>query len=66
MGVARTFQSVKVFANMPVLENVLLGSFFGTPTGMSSADATREATELLDFVGLSAVKAIAGQRPDPG
>ncbi|MBA7465984.1 Lipopolysaccharide export system ATP-binding protein LptB [subsurface metagenome] len=57
MGVARTFQSVKVFANMPVLENVLLGSLFGTSTGMSSADAAREATGLLEFVGLSAVSA---------
>jgi len=56
-GVARTFQSVKVFANMPVLQNVLLGSLFGTPTGMSSADATKEATTLLEFVGLSAVRA---------
>jgi len=57
MGVARTFQSVKVFANMPVLENVLLGSLFGTSTGMSPADAAREATELLEFVELSAVRA---------
>jgi len=57
MGVARTFQSVRVFANMPVLENVLLGSLFGCSTGMSSADAAREATELLEFVGLSAVRA---------
>ena len=57
-GVARTFQSVKIFANMPVLGNVLLGSLFGTPTGMSSADAAREATELLEFVGLSAASAI--------
>jgi branched-chain amino acid transport system ATP-binding protein len=56
MGVARTFQAVKIFANIPVLENVLLGSFFGTSPGMSSADATREATELLEFVGLSAVR----------
>jgi branched-chain amino acid transport system ATP-binding protein len=56
-GVARTFQSVKVFANMPVLENVLLGSFFGASTRMSSADAAREATGLLEFVGLSAVRA---------
>ena len=55
MGVARTFQSVKVFANMPVLQNVLLGSLFGTSTGMSSADAARGAMELLEFVGLSAV-----------
>jgi len=57
MGVARTFQSVKVFANMPVLQNVLLGSLFGTSPGMSSADAAKEATELLEFIGLSKVSA---------
>ena len=57
MGVARTFQSVKVFGNMSVLENVLLGSLFGMSPGMSSADAAREATGLLEFVGLSAVRA---------
>ncbi len=56
-GVARTFQSVKVFANMSVLENVLLGAMFGKPNGMATAEALREATELLDFVGLSAMKA---------
>jgi branched-chain amino acid transport system ATP-binding protein len=56
-GVARTFQSVKIFGNMPVLGNVMLGSLFGTLRGMTSADAVREATELLEFVGLSAVKA---------
>jgi branched-chain amino acid transport system ATP-binding protein len=57
MGLARTFQSVKIFANMPVLENVLLGSLFGASNSMSSADAAREAMELLEFVGLSAVRA---------
>ena len=57
MGVARTFQEVKVFVNMPVMENVLLGSLFGTPAGMSSADAAREAAELLEFVGLSEASA---------
>lgn len=57
MGVARTFQEVKIFANMPVRENVLLGSLFGCSAGMSSADASREAEELLEFVGLSALKA---------
>jgi len=56
MGVARTFQTVKVFADMPVLNNVVLGSYFGTSPGMSSTDAVREATELLKFVGLLAVK----------
>jgi branched-chain amino acid transport system ATP-binding protein len=57
MGVARTFQMVKVFADMPVLNNVVLGSYFGMSPGMSSKDAVREATELLEFVGLSALKA---------
>jgi branched-chain amino acid transport system ATP-binding protein len=56
MGVARTFQSVKVFANMPVVDNAVLGLCFGMTPGMSSRDAVREATELLEFVGLSALK----------
>ncbi|MCX6008517.1 MAG: ABC transporter ATP-binding protein [Chloroflexi bacterium] len=56
-GVARTFQSVKIFANMPVLDNALVGSFFGASTSMSSADAVREAMESLELVGLSAVRA---------
>ena len=58
MGVARTFQTVKIFANMPVVENVRLGALFGSPHGMSSADATSEAAALLDFVGLSKMKAL--------
>jgi branched-chain amino acid transport system ATP-binding protein len=57
MGVARTFQSVKVFPNMPVLENVLLGSLFGTSSSISEADAAGEAMESLEFVGLSALGA---------
>jgi branched-chain amino acid transport system ATP-binding protein len=56
MGVARTFQSIKVFPDMPVLDNVVLGSFFGMSPGMSSADAAREATGLLEFVGLAAMR----------
>jgi branched-chain amino acid transport system ATP-binding protein len=55
MGLARTFQSVKVFANMTALENVVLGPLFGTRNSVSAADAAREATGLLEFVGLSAV-----------
>ncbi len=58
MGLARTFQSVRIFANMPALDNVLLGSMFGTSNGMSPADAAREVAGLLEFVGLSAVGAI--------
>jgi branched-chain amino acid transport system ATP-binding protein len=58
MGVARTFQTVKVFANMPVLDNVVLGSYFGMSPGLSSSDAVVKAEEILEFVGLSEVKAI--------
>ncbi|MCK9363651.1 MAG: ABC transporter ATP-binding protein [Syntrophales bacterium] len=53
MGVARTFQTVKVFANMSVLDNVMLGSYFGISPGLSSADAVAKASEILAFVGLS-------------
>ncbi len=53
-GVARTFQSVAVFANLSVLGNVALGSLFGKSAGISSAQATREAMELLAFMGLEA------------
>jgi branched-chain amino acid transport system ATP-binding protein len=57
MGIARTFQTVKVFPDLPALSNVLLGLHFGMSPGLSSKDAVREATELLEFVGLSALKA---------
>jgi branched-chain amino acid transport system ATP-binding protein len=57
MGVARTFQTVKVFPNMPVLNHVILGSYFGMSPGLSSSEALGRALEILEFVGLSAVKA---------
>jgi len=57
MGIARTFQETKVFGNMPVLQNVLVGAFFGTPTRISGAVAASEATQALEFVGLSAMSA---------
>ena len=53
MGVARTFQLVKVFGNMPVLQNVLLGSLFGRQNAVLPSEAVREATESLEFVGLA-------------
>ena len=56
LGVARTFQSVKVFENITVLDNVLLGALFGNIPGKSSDDAMKEAEELVDFVGLAQLK----------
>lgn len=56
-GMARTFQSVKVFPSLSVLDNVLLGVMFGKSRRVSSAEATKQATELLEFVGLAAQSA---------
>jgi branched-chain amino acid transport system ATP-binding protein len=52
-GVGRTFQETKVFGNMPVLQNTLVGAFFGRPDRISGTDAAREASQALEFVGLS-------------
>jgi branched-chain amino acid transport system ATP-binding protein len=47
-GVARTFQLVKVFKNMTVLDNVMVGAFNRIP----DADrARKKALEVLEFVG---------------
>jgi len=57
-GVARTFQSAKLFAGMTVFENALAASLFGTKRTISILDAEREAMELLEFVELSTVGAM--------
>jgi branched-chain amino acid transport system ATP-binding protein len=51
-GVARTFQLVKVFPHMSVLENVLLGSLFGTSPRPRLMDAEAQAVGLLELVEL--------------
>jgi branched-chain amino acid transport system ATP-binding protein len=63
-GVARTFQNIRLFANMTALENVMVGRYCRTNTGPltsiirgpkfrrdEKATAAR-AQELLDFVGV--------------
>lgn len=64
-GMARTFQNIRLFANMTALENVMVGRYCRTSSGPLTSilrgpkyrreeRATRErARELLDFVGLS-------------
>jgi len=63
-GIARTFQNIRLFKNMTVLENVLMAMdrrfhagflrmAFHTPkVWREEREAERRAAELLDFVGL--------------
>lgn len=53
MGLARTFQSVKIFNGLTVLQNVMLGCYFGKKEKVSSDAAEHEAKGLLEFVGLN-------------
>ena len=56
-GLARTFQSVKIFPNMPVISNVVLGAHFGTLVPVKPAQAVEQAARLLEFVGLQEMAA---------
>ena len=59
LGIGRTFQVVRDFARMSVLENVIVGAFVGAP---DDAVARRTALAALDRVGLSSrADAIAGR-----
>lgn len=69
LGVARTFQNIRLFSNMSVLENVLvgrhcrlktglIGTLFRTPAVMQEErQAEERSLSLLDFVGLGSSKA---------
>ena len=51
MGMARTFQIVKPFLTISVLDNVMVGAL---SKEKSTARAKKESLEIIDFVGLSA------------
>ncbi|GGJ00259.1 ABC transporter ATP-binding protein [Halobellus salinus] len=51
-GVLRTFQIVRVFGEMTVLENAAAGALFGTDASVSQENAQRRGREALAFVGL--------------
>ncbi|MGN6752908.1 MAG: ABC transporter ATP-binding protein [Intrasporangium sp.] len=66
LGIARTFQNIRLFANMTALENVLVGADAHHSTGVGSAmfrlpkhrreeaEGRARAMELLEFMGLTA------------
>jgi branched-chain amino acid transport system ATP-binding protein len=54
-GIARTFQIVRVFKDMSVLDNVMVGAFNRTN---SATRARQKALEVLDFCGLAAKKSL--------
>lgn len=54
-GITRTFQIVKPFSNMTVLNNTLVGVLFGRGATRSLAPARDEAMATLQFTGLADV-----------
>jgi branched-chain amino acid transport system ATP-binding protein len=58
MGLCRTFQITKPFANIPVLQNVMIGALC---RDSSVKAAGRRAEEVLEFVGLADKKDLLGR-----
>jgi branched-chain amino acid transport system ATP-binding protein len=62
LGIGRTFQIMRPFPGLSVLDNVAVGALFGRGEGAAGLPGAREkARSYLDFVGLG--KAV-GQRAD--
>ena len=62
-GIARTFQVVKSFESMSVIENVMVGAFVRTG---SATQARQKAAEVLEFVELDGrANALAGELTPP-
>lgn len=62
-GIARTFQIARPFPEMSVIENVLIGLWFGKKRDGSEKgrDERKEALELLEVVGLSHKRDLAAR-----
>jgi branched-chain amino acid transport system ATP-binding protein len=52
LGICRTHQIVRPFARLTVLENVLVGRYYGRPEPQAPGDPRSVAMEILDFIGL--------------
>ena len=59
LGIGRTFQKVKPFANMTVLDNVMAASFCRHP---KKGAAAKKAEEVLEFVDLEKKKKRLGKQ----
>jgi branched-chain amino acid transport system ATP-binding protein len=59
-GLARTFQSVKIFSRMSVMDHVRLGYLFGGPESRGPHETRREVCEILEFVGLASLQDALG------
>jgi branched-chain amino acid transport system ATP-binding protein len=53
LGIARTFQTGRLFPSMTVRENVHIAALFGEGDGKSDAEAREATSGLLEFAGLS-------------
>jgi branched-chain amino acid transport system ATP-binding protein len=53
LGIARTFQIVRPFANMTVLENITVGALYGRGRTMSQHRARERCMQILEEVGLA-------------
>ena len=53
MGIARTFQLVRIFPELTVSENVAIGRVYGRDSVRSKFQAESEADEILEKVGLA-------------
>ena len=75
-GIARTFQNIRLFNNMTVLENVLVGEHTQLKAGIigstfrpprvvhEEAEARIRAIELLSFFGSELVDRVDNERPN--
>lgn len=55
IGIGRTFQIVRPFADLSVLDNVVVAAMYGSVQARSEAQAEQVGCEVLEVVGLSAV-----------
>jgi len=56
LGIGRTFQIVRPFEDLSVLENVTIGVLYGNKNINSTKEAKREAERILEYTGINELK----------